>query len=234
MRLNYLDGCWRVTVNWMGSRTGLEHFLEQVECRLFLTGDTLEVDPTELKDCKEAGDAHDHAEGIVLAASVAASLAAPGLKFSIDKVIGGKAGMPPSQYVFATGAAVLQIGSSCHLDVYDTSGNRILPVRWPRDVLDQPVVKHALEIVASLEDGDWGGLFKLIELLQSDSAPLAKWELKARLERISRHANSPTAVGLNARHAVERSAPPSSSLSFAEAVSDVREAVTRWVESKSI
>lgn len=103
MRLNYLDGCWRVTVNWMGSRTGLEHFLEQVECRLFLTGDTLEVDPTELKDCKEAGDAHDHAEGIVLAASVAASLAAPGLKFSIDKVIGGKAGMPPSQYVFATG-----------------------------------------------------------------------------------------------------------------------------------
>lgn len=229
-----MDASWRVIVNWAGSRAGLEHFLEQVESRLFLTGDTLEVDPAELKDCREAGDAHDHAERIVQAASAAASLAAPGLKFNVGTVIGGKAGMPPSQFVFAEMTAGLQIGSSCHLDVYDSSGNRILPVRWPRHVLDQPVVKHALEILASLEDGDWGGLFKLIELLQSDRAPLAKWELKARLDRISRHANSPTAAGLNARHAIERSAPPSSSLSFVEAVSDVREAVTRWIESKSV
>lgn len=229
-----MDGCWRVTVNWVGSRTGLEHFLEQVESRLCLMGDALEVAPAELKDCKEAGDAHDLAEEIVQAASEAASLAAPGLKFSVGTVIGGKAGMPPPQYVFAKGTAVLQTGSWCHLDVYDTSGNRILPVRWPRHVLDHPVVKHALEILSSLEDGDWSGLFKLIELLQSDKAPLAKWELKARLERISRHANSPSAVGLNARHAIERSAPPSSSLSFAEAVSDVREAITRWIESKSV
>ncbi len=231
---DYMDGRWRVTVNWAGSRAGLEHFLERVESRLSLTGDVLEVDQAELKGCQAAGDAHDLAEKIVEAASKVASLAAPGLKFSVGTVFERNSGKPPSQYVFAKGIAALQIGSSFHIDVYDAAGNKILPVRWPRHVLDQPVVKHALEILASLEDGDWGGLFKLIELLQSDRAPLAKWELKARLDRISRQANSPTAVGLNARHAIERSAPPSSSLSFGEAVSDVRDAVTRWIESKSV
>lgn len=229
-----MDRRWRVTVNWAGSRADLEYFLERVESRLLLANDVLEVVPAELKDCQDASSVHDLAKEVVEAANEVASLAAPGLKFSVGTVIEMNSGKPPSQYVFAKGISGLQFGSSFHADAYDAAGNKILPVRWPRHVLAQPVVKHALTILASLGDGDWGGLFKLIELLQSDRAPLAEWELKARLDRISRHANSPTAAGLSARHAVEKSAPPNSSLSFGEAVSDVREAVTRWIESKSV
>lgn len=52
---DYVNGLWRVTVSWAGSRAGLEHILEWVKSWLDRTGDAL-GGTTRLMGCEEARD----------------------------------------------------------------------------------------------------------------------------------------------------------------------------------
>lgn len=223
---------WRVTVDWSGPQAALDHFMDRADTGLLQDGSELVVNPVEFQECSNAGAVNLLAIQIIQKSMLVAAFLSPGLSLRIKAIEDLAAGTPSAQYVFADAIDGLGISSFFYAEAYDAKGNKIPPARWPRHVLAQPVVSHALEILANLRKGDWAGLFKVIELIQDDRAPLAEWQMKTKLEKISHYANSPAAAGKGARHAVQKGSAPSKKMTYEEASNTVREAVYRWIDWK--
>jgi len=70
---------------------------------------------------------------------------------------------------------------------------------------------------------DIGGLKEIVE---------RGWATKASLELMERTANSPGAVGLEARHGVERTEPPRRPMLLADARNMIRSISIAWLDRK--
>lgn len=84
----------------------------------------------------------------------------------------------------------------------------------------------------------WVDLYKIHEIIADDSGGIkgiAKrgWASKTEQDRFKHTSCSPSAAGDEARHAVEKTHPPSDPMTISQAKEFVRRLAKRWVESKA-
>lgn len=98
---------------------------------------------------------------------------------------------------------------------------------------DQKAAK-ALRLLGTREQS-WAELYKLYEIVYSDVGNKVfenSWATRNKIRLFTHTANSAGAVGDDARHAKEDSAPPPSPMALLEAQTLIRRLVMRWLRSK--
>ncbi|HTS51949.1 MAG TPA: hypothetical protein VMH26_01635 [Burkholderiales bacterium] len=97
-------------------------------------------------------------------------------------------------------------------------------------------VEKALRLFGA-GSSDWVGLYRLFEVIEADVGGLSSivglgWATNGELRRFKHTANSPGAVGDQARHGSESTLPPKDPMSLADARLLVEQLLRRWLESK--
>lgn len=94
-------------------------------------------------------------------------------------------------------------------------------------------------VLRTLDAGsfDWSTLYKVIELIREDCGgerhfASRRWCSRTKYDLFKRTANSPRAIGKDARHGVEKTVPPKKPMTLAEAQAFVRKVVRAWVLAK--
>lgn len=111
------------------------------------------------------------------------------------------------------------------------------PVKsWVGAATKSEAVRRVLGIYAG-GTLDWVNLYRVIEIVLDDVGGLAAiqgegWATKTAMERFKHTANSPGAVGLEARHGVETTDPPKKPMAISEAKALVNFIVHSWLGSK--
>lgn len=93
-------------------------------------------------------------------------------------------------------------------------------------------VKKALRLIEN-DFETWYGLYKVFEIIREDAGNIAKrgWCTRAELKKFTQTANSPDALGVNARHAKAIPAP-SDPMSLSSAASFIRKLMSAWLKEK--
>lgn len=97
-------------------------------------------------------------------------------------------------------------------------------------------VSHVLEMV-SLDATSWVGLYRILEAIESDlpkGGVLARFgpTINSDVRRFKHTANSPTAIGIQARHGKQTSLPPANPMQLEEAQRLIRAIAVRWLQSR--
>lgn len=84
---------------------------------------------------------------------------------------------------------------------------------------------------------DWVNLYRIFEIVACDSGGLDAinanaWATKASMKLFKHTANSPGALGLDARHGTETTQPPKQPMTISEARALVNSIVHAWLRSK--
>ena len=84
---------------------------------------------------------------------------------------------------------------------------------------------------------DWVNLYRIFEIVADDlggleSIDASGWVTKASMKLFKHTANSPSALGLEARHGASRTQPPIHPMSISEARALVNSIVHAWLRSK--
>jgi hypothetical protein len=112
------------------------------------------------------------------------------------------------------------------------------PVRqWLLLAQNDPRVDLVLRLFAG-GDLNWSNLYKVFEIVREDcggegAAASAGWATKKSMKLFSRTANSISAVGLDARHGIEKTQAPPIPMPISEARSLIKTLVHAWLRSKT-
>ena len=84
---------------------------------------------------------------------------------------------------------------------------------------------------------DWVGLYRIFEVIENDVGKIDNivdngWATKASIKRFKHTANSPAAIGDDARHGKEFTSPPAKPMSLSEGKSLVENIIHNWLNSK--
>jgi len=95
-------------------------------------------------------------------------------------------------------------------------------------------VKRALHLIEN-DFETWDGLYKVYEVIQEDvgNIPEKGWCTEAELKRFKQTANSPEALGVDARHGKMIPAPPDP-MSLSSAESFIRRLMSAWLKEKKV
>lgn len=120
-----------------------------------------------------------------------------------------------------------------------TRGSSSSPMaEWIQLALTDENVAKAMKLMA--EDGEsWDSLYKLFELVRANLKEIyAKriyekgWATKEEISDFTQTANSYAAIGLEARHSVDKNDPPEVPMSHADAKGLVQKIVQAWISDK--
>jgi len=108
---------------------------------------------------------------------------------------------------------------------------------WTGLAATDEAVSNALRLIGNGEL-DWVNLYRLFEIVSADvggagTIALNGWSMKQSMSLFKHTANSPGALGLDARHGAESTAPPLKPMTLGEARSLVRSIVHAWLRSKT-
>lgn len=112
------------------------------------------------------------------------------------------------------------------------------PVRtWMPLALSDDAIANVLRIVSS-GTLDWVNLYRIFEIIAADVGGLDSiaangWATKNSMTLFKRTANSPGAIGLEARHGARFNQPPAHPMTISEARSLVNSIVHAWLRTKS-
>lgn len=96
-------------------------------------------------------------------------------------------------------------------------------------------LKRALRIYGK-ERHTWGGLYKVYEIIEDSIGGTQQivengWATKSSIQRFKHTANSPSAIGDDARHGKENTTGPKNPMQLSEARSLVETLLIRWLNS---
>jgi hypothetical protein len=112
------------------------------------------------------------------------------------------------------------------------------PVKeWARLWLKNEKIANVFRILAG-GTLDWVSLYRIFEIVRDDVGGLDAikangWATKKSMSLFKRTANSPGATGLDSRHGVESTQPPSHPMTISEARALVNSIVHAWLRSNS-
>lgn len=109
--------------------------------------------------------------------------------------------------------------------------------QWMPVAMSDDAVANVLRIVSS-GTLDWVNLYRIFEIITADVGGLDAianndWATKASMKLFKRTANSPGALGLDARHGAESTQPPSKAMTISESRSLVNSIVLAWLRIKA-
>jgi hypothetical protein len=125
-----------------------------------------------------------------------------------------------------------------HADGTVEEFHRADPVKqWAGMALKNDAVANVFRILAG-GTLDWVNLYRIVEIIASDVGGLEAidtngWATKASMRLFKHTANSPGALGLDARHGAETTQPPKHPMTILEARALVNSIVHAWLRSKS-
>lgn len=98
-------------------------------------------------------------------------------------------------------------------------------------------VKKALRIYG-VERHSWAGLYKVYEIIENDVGGIEViadngWATKSTISRFKHTANSPSAIGDQARHGKESTKPPKKPMRLSEARLLIETLLIKWLRYKS-
>lgn len=136
----------------------------------------------------------------------------------------------------------IHVRESFVLSVVDSEGNVIeehrpadpIPI-WLQASLDNDALGKVFRLFG--QQHDWVNLYKIFEVIESDVGGVNKiaengWSTKTQVKTFKHTANSPNAVGDDARHGKEHTEPPKSPMLLSEARVLVETLVHHWLRSK--
>lgn len=108
---------------------------------------------------------------------------------------------------------------------------------WIKAAVTDPVVAKVLQMIGSGQL-DWVSLYRILEVIEeavgvSDQIVDKGWATKAMIKTFKHSANSPGAVGGDARHGREATDPPRKPMSLGEAKSLIEYIVKCWLRERS-
>jgi hypothetical protein len=108
---------------------------------------------------------------------------------------------------------------------------------WSALALSDDAVANVLRILAS-GSLDWVNLYRIWEIIAKDVGGLDSidskgWSSKAAMKLFKRTANSPGALGLEARHGAETKDPPAKPMELSEARTLINSIIHAWLRAKS-
>ena len=142
--------------------------------------------------------------------------------------------------VFVELSDTITLRDSVSIVIKDSKGKIIEEVHPADSVPDWLVIglsnksaKRALRIYGK-ERHTWAGLYKLYEIIEDSVGGLDKivkkgWATKSSIKRFKHTANSPTAIGDEARHGRETTAAPNKPMQLSEARSLIEMLLIRWL-----
>jgi len=109
-------------------------------------------------------------------------------------------------------------------------------VGWVNAGLGNEAVARVLGLFAT-KAADWVNLYRILEVVESDmggrdSIVQQGWVTSAELRRFKHSANSPSAIGDDARHGKESTKPPPDPMTLTEARSFVETILHNWLRTK--
>jgi hypothetical protein len=109
-------------------------------------------------------------------------------------------------------------------------------VGWVKAGLGSETVARVLGLFAS-KPLDWVNLYRILEVVESDMGGLKSiaqqgWATRAGLRRFKRSANSPSAIGDDARHGKEPTQPAADPMTLSEARSFIETILHNWLRTK--
>jgi hypothetical protein len=106
--------------------------------------------------------------------------------------------------------------------------------RWLKLAASDELVERALRLFGRGEPS-WGTLYSVFEVVQSSVGGRMfehDWVTKTEVKRFTHTANSPGALGDEARHGTESTEPPQVPMSLGEARELIDRLLTRWLEDR--
>lgn len=104
---------------------------------------------------------------------------------------------------------------------------------WVHIASNDSNVAKVLRLIGS-KKLDWVGLYRIFEIIQHDVRNIVKcgWATKKSIDRFKHTANSPAAIGDDARHGKELTSPPNNPIHFSEAKSIIENVIHNWLDFK--
>lgn len=225
---------------WLVQLTGEEFELERVtrlfnlpELSIIKEGSDYFLQSNDFRALSDAPDVYKCAQKMLPFINGAARLQSTSFKkVGIDVIVQ----LNPDGTRSAQGflSATIEIRCSVELETRTSPTQPTSVEEWVALAkMDQKVAK-ALRLVGTRELS-WAELYKLYELVHSDVGDKMfsnGWATKKKIKLFTHTANSAGAIGDDARHAKEDSAPPSTPMPLSEAETLIKNVVMRWLRSK--
>jgi hypothetical protein len=112
------------------------------------------------------------------------------------------------------------------------------PVKqWAALALNNDAIANVFRILAG-GTLDWVNLYRVFEIIGSevgglDSIATNSWATKASMKLFKHTANSPGALGLDARHAAETTQPPTNPMTISEARTLINSIIHAWLRANT-
>jgi len=136
----------------------------------------------------------------------------------------------------------LHVRASLHLSVIDDEGNIVEEIKPADEVPNWVDLGMKYDSVAKVlrlytQPLDWVSLYRIYEVIESDTGGLdtlasTGWATKPRIRLFKHTANSPGAIGDDARHGKESSQPPPQPMHLHEARNLVESLISPWLKNK--
>jgi hypothetical protein len=109
--------------------------------------------------------------------------------------------------------------------------------QWMALALSNDAVANVFRILSS-GTLDWVNLYRIFEIIAADVGGLDSiasngWGTKASMKLFKHTANSPTALGVDARHGAEMTQPPPKPMTISEARTLINSIVHAWLRAKT-
>lgn len=136
------------------------------------------------------------------------------------------------------------IVASCDFEIetHNANGEVVPPPELPTDRWKDLLLNNVdVSLVCELLDrkpSEWNDLYRSLEVIAEDVGGLYQihelgWATKESIRRFKHTANSPSSIGLNARHGVDQGHPPTAPMILSEAVALIDMIVYQWIWSKT-
>jgi len=138
-------------------------------------------------------------------------------------------------------SATLRVDSSS-FSIKLEGGQDIIPIlefdSWRKLAEEDEIVKDVFRQFRDFEH-NWINLYKVYEVVDKDAGKINKkidrieqWITKKKISQFTHTANSQKAIGDDARHGVDKNAPPPEPMSLSEAQALIRNLVKQWLQWK--
>ncbi len=221
----------------------LAQSLTTSETKVFREGQNHVLASDAFAHAADAAAVRRTADEILALINGAARLALGALRpIQIGAIYRKRSGAPPEIHVMAE-PVIVHLRSSASVWVVDAGGtiqesHPADPVRdWLALGRSDAAVGKVLQSVAA-GTMDWVNLYRMLEIVSEDAGGLDTiisngWATKRSLRLFKHTANSPGAVGLDARHGAETTDAPAAPMPISEARSLITSTVHAWLRAKT-
>jgi len=133
-------------------------------------------------------------------------------------------------------SATINVGSSCSVSIKLEGGQDIIRnlefESWMKLAEEDETVKNVFRQITDF-DHNWINLFKVYEIVNKDAGKkkIEQWT-KDKISQFTHTANSQSAIGDDARHGVDKHAPPKEPMSLYEADALIMTLLQKWLQWK--